>query len=80
MKQIIYFYTMEYFKNSGFILRMAIAVGYCLLALFLFLHPEVLTFLSKEMSFAFGGVILIYGLFRAYRAYAMFKEEQDAIQ
>ena len=57
-------------------LRIAIAIGYALLAIFLFIHPEVLTFLNKEMVYAFGVVILIYGLFRAYRAYVTFKEEE----
>lgn len=70
---------MEYLKNPGFILRVAIALGYCLLSLFLFLHPEVLTFLSKELTYAFGALILIYGLFRAYRAFITFNEDQEDV-
>jgi hypothetical protein len=67
---------MEFYKDPGFILRLVIVAGYIALAVYLFIHPGILSFLSKEMTYAFAAVILLYALFRGYRAYQLFKEEE----
>jgi hypothetical protein len=68
---------MNYLKEPGFLLRLAIAAGYVVLAVYLFLHPNILSFLSKEMTWIFAAVILLYGLFRAYRGYLFYKEQEE---
>jgi hypothetical protein len=68
---------MEFYKDPGFLLRIAIAAGYIVLAIYLFTHPGILSFLSKELTYVFSALILLYGLFRIYRAYQFFKEEEE---
>ncbi|MDB5228807.1 MAG: hypothetical protein JWN78_3000 [Bacteroidota bacterium] len=67
---------MEFFKNPGFILRITTAICYIVLGGFLFAHPTIITFISKQMNYAFAAVLIIYGLFRAYRAYHFYKDEE----
>jgi hypothetical protein len=67
---------MEIFKNPGFLLRIFIAAGYIVLAVFLISYPNALSFLTKDMTYGFSAVLIIYGLFRGYRAFQQYKEEQ----
>ncbi|MFN8236541.1 MAG: hypothetical protein U0T77_00100 [Chitinophagales bacterium] len=67
---------MEFLKNPGFILRVIIAAGYILLGILLIIHPSALGFLTKDMTRAFSAVLIIYGLFRGYRAYQFYKDEK----
>ncbi len=66
---------MEFLKNPGFLLRIFISAGYIALAIFLITYPSALSFLSEDLTYAFSGVLIIYGLFRGYRAYQQYKEE-----
>lgn len=66
---------MKNLKNPGFIIRMAIAAGYIVLAVILLLHPEIINFLSRGMVYAFCTLIIIYGSFRGYRALQLLKNE-----
>lgn len=68
---------MNFLKQPGFILRMSISAGYIILAIYLLVYPTALSFLTKEMTYAFSAVLIIYGLFRAYRAFQQYKEEID---
>jgi len=67
---------MEFIKNPGFILRIIIAAGYILLGILLIFHPSALGFLSKDMTRAFSVVLILYGLFRGYRAYQFYRDEE----
>lgn len=67
---------MNFLRDPGFLIRIAIAAGYIALSVFLFVRPDILNFLGKQMTYLFSAVILIYGLFRGYRAWQLFQEQQ----
>ncbi|MBK9330041.1 MAG: hypothetical protein IPM95_12230 [Sphingobacteriales bacterium] len=67
---------MNFLQSPGFILRVIIAAGYIILGILLIIHPSVLGFLTKDMTRAFSAVLIIYGLFRGYRAYQFFNDEE----
>lgn len=66
----------DYF-HPAFLLRLAIAIAYIAMSLFLFFLPLVrLPFFSKTSKTALAVLLFIYGLFRAYRAF-QFKKEME---
>jgi hypothetical protein len=71
------FLRMNFLKDPGFVLRISISIAYVVLAVYLFLHPDVLAFLTHNLVYAFSAVIFIYGLFRGYRAILLYKEQHD---
>lgn len=70
-----YFCPMKIFQDPGFIIRTLTAIGYVILGIVLALHPTIISFLSKEMTLIFSAVLVIYGLFRGYRAWQLYKEK-----
>lgn len=67
---------MNLFSHPGFVLRICIAAGYIVLSIFLFLRPYILSFLTTELTYGFSVVLLLYGFFRIYRAYEMYKNDE----
>ncbi len=66
---------MNIFQDPGFIIRTLTAIAYVVLGIFLALHPYIISFLSHQMTYAFAAVLIIYGLFRGYRAWQLYKEK-----
>ena len=67
---------MAFIKNPGFILRISISIGYIMLGIMLSIHPSVISFLSVEMTYIFCSLLVIYGLFRGYRAYEIYQKTE----
>ncbi|MBP6660225.1 MAG: hypothetical protein KA174_06055 [Chitinophagales bacterium] len=63
------------FNNPGFILRIAIAVAYILIGISVFLIKNVSIFSSDILKYAFAALLISYGIFRAYRAFQLYKEQ-----
>ena len=68
---------MQFLKNPGFIIRIAIAVGYILLSILLLYIPNSSTILSQNMLYLFCALLMAYGIFRLYRAYLLYKETEE---
>ena len=67
---------MNAFKNPGFLLRIAIAVGYICMGLLLFFSHKEMQLLSKEWNLALAALLFAYGIFRTFRAYQLYKEDE----
>jgi hypothetical protein len=49
---------------------------YCGLGIYLIIHPELLSGVEKTYMIVGGCVLIIYGLFRGYRIYQSYKNDQ----
>jgi hypothetical protein len=67
---------MQFFKNPGIVIRFGIAIGYILLSILILLSPVAKTILSDNMKYLFSTLLFVYGIFRCYRAYQLYKETE----
>ncbi len=63
------------FNHPGFILRIAIAIGYVLIGAAALFLKNLNLFSSDTLKYGFGILLISYGIFRMYRAFQMYKEE-----
>jgi hypothetical protein len=65
------------FPNSpSFILRMAIALAYIGLGTALLLNNISSGVLTPGLKYAFEALLIVYGSFRVYRAWTMYKNDE----
>jgi hypothetical protein len=67
---------MNYLKNPGFIIRVAISLGYVVLGIMLLANYRRIDFLTPKFSILLAVLLFVYGIFRAYRAYRFVHEEE----
>lgn len=67
---------MDFLRNPAFILRALIALAYVAMGFVLLANAKALTFLSPLMKYAFALLLIAYGIFRGYRAWNMFKNDE----
>lgn len=67
---------MEFLRNPAFILRALIALAYVGLGLALLVNARALLILAPAMKYAFAVLLIAYGIFRGYRAWNMFKNDE----
>lgn len=68
---------MQFLKNPGIIIRVAIAVAYILLGILVIFTP-LSTILSDKMKYVFSILLIAYGIFRCYRAYQLYKDVEES--
>jgi hypothetical protein len=62
-------------NNPGFIIRIAIAIGYILIGSSVFFIKNISIFSSNILKYAFSVLLISYGVFRVYRALQLYKQE-----
>jgi hypothetical protein len=67
---------MKPFLNPAFILRFSIAIAYIILGIVLLVLPVKISLLNDTAKFLFAGLLVIYGVFRLYRAFRALKENE----
>ena len=68
---------MNAFKKPGFLLRIAIAIGYIIMGIILLINYKEMQLLSKEWNLALGALLTAYGVFRAFRAIQLYKNNEE---
>jgi hypothetical protein len=68
---------MNYLKNPAFIIRLAIALGYIVLGIMLLVNYRCFDLLTPKFSILLAALLVVYGFFRAYRAYRFIHEEES---
>jgi hypothetical protein len=68
---------MNAFNNPGFLLRIAIAIGYIIMGIILLINYKEMQLLSKEWNLALGALLTAYGVFRAFRAIQLYKNNEE---
>lgn len=61
--------------NPSFILRFAIALAYIILGGLLLFSSVTIKIFNSTTQYAFAALLILYGLFRMYRAFKSLKEE-----
>ena len=61
----------------GFLLRIAIAIGYIIMGIILLINYKEMQLLSKEWNLALGALLTAYGVFRAFRAIQLYKNNEE---
>lgn len=67
---------MNVFKQPGFLLRLAIAIGYICLGVLLFFNYKEMDILNKKWSVALAALLLVYGAFRVFRAVQLLIDDE----
>lgn len=68
---------MNILKNPGLLLRAFIAIAYVILGILIINSPISAEVLSKTLKYCFGVLLIVYGLFRSYRAYQLYNDLKD---
>jgi hypothetical protein len=64
-------------KIRDFLLRIAIAIGYIIMGIILLINYKEMQLLSKEWNLALGALLTAYGVFRAFRAIQLYKNNEE---
>lgn len=75
--RFFYFYTMNLLSNPAFILRFTIAIAYIFLGALLLFSSIKISVLSNTNQYALAALLVVYGVFRMYRAIKILKEEEN---
>lgn len=68
---------MNFLKNPGLLIRAFIAIAYVFLGILILTSPISTEVLSKSLKYIFGVLLMVYGLFRCYRAYQLYNDLKD---
>lgn len=64
------------FTSPLFLLRCIASIAYISIGILLLLKPETLSFLDKTGNLALGILLLVYGLYRAWRFLKELRQEK----
>jgi hypothetical protein len=66
------------FAHPVAVLRLSLGLCYTALGIFLLLNQEHLEFVESKYRLLIAAIFIAYGLFRLYRAMAIFNDEEQA--